>query len=74
MISAFLCERYGLLDLTDEMVAENEKLIAELRLAFTRSTTAIYPDNKPGGDAYWNMEQMIVQVSCSVIFLLVASQ
>ncbi|KAJ6600836.1 hypothetical protein B0H10DRAFT_2230734 [Mycena sp. CBHHK59/15] len=45
----------------DEMVAENEKLAAELRLAFTSSTTVIYPDNKPGGDAYWNMEQMIAQ-------------
>lgn len=62
MISAFLCERFGLLDLTDEMLAENEALVAELRLAFTKSTTVIYPDNKLGGDAYWNMEQMVVRV------------
>jgi hypothetical protein len=32
MISGFLCERYGLLDLTEELIAENEKLIGELRL------------------------------------------
>lgn len=63
MVSAFLCERYGLLALTDEMIAENEKLVAELRLAITDSTTVIYPDNKASGDDYWNMEQMIKQVS-----------
>jgi hypothetical protein len=27
-ISGFLCERYGLLALTDEMIAENDKLVA----------------------------------------------
>jgi hypothetical protein len=68
MISGFLCERYGLLALTDEMIAENEKLAAELRLAITDSTTVIYPDNKPGGDAYWNMEQMIAQVIAAPYF------
>ncbi|KAJ7805896.1 hypothetical protein B0H13DRAFT_2387426 [Mycena leptocephala] len=47
MIPAVLCERFSLLDLTDEMVAENEALVAELRLAFTKSTTVIYPDKKP---------------------------
>ncbi|KAJ7903945.1 hypothetical protein B0H13DRAFT_2334960 [Mycena leptocephala] len=46
-VSAFLCERYCLLDLTEEMVAENEKMTAELRLQFTNSTTIIYPDSKP---------------------------
>jgi hypothetical protein len=63
MISAFLCECYGLLALTDEMVAENEKMAAELCLAITDSTTVIYPDNKAGGNSYWNMQQMIEQVS-----------
>jgi hypothetical protein len=63
MVSAFLCERYGLLALTEEMIAENEKLAAELRLKFTDSTTVIYPDGKPTGDAYWNMAQMIEQVN-----------
>jgi hypothetical protein len=67
-ISGFLCERYGLLALTDEMIAENDKLAVELRLAITDSTTVIYPDNKPGGDAYWNMQQMIAQVSCITYF------
>jgi hypothetical protein len=62
MISGFICERYGLLALTDELITENEKLVGELRLALTDSTTVIYPDNKAGGDAYWNMEQMITQV------------
>jgi hypothetical protein len=64
MISGFLCERYGLLALTDKMIAENNKLATELRLAIADSITVIYPDNKPGGDAYWNMQQMIAQVSC----------
>jgi hypothetical protein len=63
MVSAFLCERYGLLALTEEMIAENEKLAAELRLKFTDSTTVIYPDGKPTGNAYWNMAQMIEQVN-----------
>ncbi|KAJ7489777.1 hypothetical protein B0H11DRAFT_1720118 [Mycena galericulata] len=49
------------------MVAENEALIAELRLAFTKSTTVIYPDNKPGGDAFWNMEQMIAQLAKAIL-------
>jgi hypothetical protein len=62
MVSAFLCERYDLLALTNDMITENEKMAAELRLEITDSTTVIYPDNKPGGDAYWNMEQMINQV------------
>ncbi|KAF7342874.1 DDE family endonuclease [Mycena sanguinolenta] len=67
MISAFLCERYGLLALTEEMVAENEQLTAELRLAITDSTTVIYPDNKAGGDAYWNMQQMIEQLIKAIL-------
>ncbi|KAJ7648975.1 hypothetical protein DFH06DRAFT_996741 [Mycena polygramma] len=67
MMSALLCERYGLLDLTDEMIAENEKLVGELRLEFTKSTTTIYPDNKAGGDAYWNMEQMIAQMVKAIL-------
>jgi hypothetical protein len=46
------------------MIAENEKMAAELRLAITDSTTIIYPDGKVGGDAYWNLEQMIEQVGC----------
>jgi hypothetical protein len=65
MISGFLCERYGLLALTDEMVAANEKMADAVRLAITGSTVVIYPDNKAGGDSYWNMEQMINQVSLS---------
>ncbi|KAJ7624166.1 hypothetical protein B0H17DRAFT_1340407, partial [Mycena rosella] len=53
--------------LPEEMVAANEALVAELRLAFTKSTTVIYPDNKPGGDAYWNMEQMIAQLAKAIL-------
>ncbi|KAJ7690180.1 hypothetical protein B0H17DRAFT_1201760 [Mycena rosella] len=67
MVSGFLCERYGLLALPDDMVAENEKLTAELRLAFTDSTTVIYPDNKAGGNTYWNMEQMIAQLVKAIL-------
>ncbi|KAJ7495705.1 hypothetical protein B0H11DRAFT_1716700 [Mycena galericulata] len=44
------------------MVAENAKLAEDIRLAVTDSTTIIYPDNKAGGDAYWNLEQMIAQL------------
>ncbi|KAJ7107219.1 hypothetical protein C8R43DRAFT_1091981 [Mycena crocata] len=77
MISGFLCERYGLLALTDELIAENKKLAADLRLAITDSTTVMHPDNKPvsyienvkGWDSYWNMEQMIAQL---VITILIA--
>jgi hypothetical protein len=43
------------------MILENEKMAAELRLEIIDSTNIIYPDDKPGGDAYWNMEQMIQQ-------------
>ncbi|KAJ6522623.1 hypothetical protein B0H10DRAFT_2249903 [Mycena sp. CBHHK59/15] len=67
MVSGFLCEHFGLLALPEDMVAENEKLAAELRLAVTDSTTVIYPDNKPGGDAYWNMEQMIAQLVKAIL-------
>ncbi|KAJ7794205.1 hypothetical protein B0H14DRAFT_3888832 [Mycena olivaceomarginata] len=67
MVSAFLCERYGLLALTPEMMAENEKMAAELRLAITDSTTVIYPDNKASGDDYWNMKQMIEQLIIAIL-------
>ncbi|KAJ7145025.1 hypothetical protein C8R46DRAFT_1232362 [Mycena filopes] len=67
MVSAFLCERYGLLALTDEMKAENEKIAADLRLAITNSTKVIYPDNKASGDAYWNMLQMIEQLITAIL-------
>ncbi|KAJ7743804.1 hypothetical protein B0H16DRAFT_1727517 [Mycena metata] len=49
------------------MIAENEKLVAELRLAITDLTTVIYPDNKASGDDYWNMEQMIKQLAITIL-------
>ncbi|KAJ7150019.1 hypothetical protein C8R43DRAFT_1088096 [Mycena crocata] len=67
MISGFLCERYGLLALTDEMVAKNAALTGHLRLVITDSTTVIYPDNKPGGDSYWNLVQMIAQLVHAIL-------
>ncbi|KAJ7128547.1 hypothetical protein C8R44DRAFT_732881 [Mycena epipterygia] len=67
MVSAFLCERYGLLALTPEMIVENEKMAIELRLAITDSTTVIYPDNKTSGDDYWNMKQMIEQLIIAIL-------
>ncbi|KAJ7440629.1 hypothetical protein B0H11DRAFT_2252749 [Mycena galericulata] len=67
MVSAFLCQRYGLLALTPEMIAENEKMATELRLAITDSTTVIYPDNKASGDDYWNMQQMIEQLIIAIL-------
>ncbi|KAJ6477742.1 hypothetical protein C8R45DRAFT_934397 [Mycena sanguinolenta] len=59
--------RYGLLDLTEGMVAENEKMAADLRLKSTHSTTIIYPNGKPGGDSDWNMVQMIEQLIKAIL-------
>ncbi|KAJ7718612.1 hypothetical protein B0H14DRAFT_3630315 [Mycena olivaceomarginata] len=67
MVSAFLCEHYGLLTLTPEMIAENEKMATELRLTIADSTTVIYPDNKASGDDYWNMKQTIEQPTRSLV-------
>jgi hypothetical protein len=62
MVSAFVCERFGNLALTEELVEANEKLPPSERLGVTDSRVIIYPTSKEGGDAYWNKLQMLSQV------------
>lgn len=73
MVSGFICQRYGNVALTDELLATNAKLPETDRLKTTDSRVTIYPSSRKGGDEYWNMEQMIEQVSdpsCGSIFAL----
>ena len=63
MVSGYICERYGNVTLTPEMVEMNAKLPEAGRLLVTDSHIVIYPSSKPGSDDYWNTEQMITQVS-----------
>jgi hypothetical protein len=63
MTSGYICKRYGNLALTDELVNENTKLPEVQRLAVTDSCVTICPSGRQGGDNYWNMDQMIAQVS-----------
>lgn len=62
MVSGFVCERFGNLELTEEMKEENAKLPDSIRLAITDSRVIIYPTSKTGGDDYWNAKQMTTQV------------
>jgi hypothetical protein len=62
MVSGYICEKYGNVALTDKMVEENAKLPEQEQLAVTDSRVIIYPSSKPGNNAYWNSEQMVVQV------------
>jgi hypothetical protein len=62
MVSGYICERFGNLALTDEMIADNLKLPSNNRLNVVDSRTIIYPTSKESGDDYWNMDQMIIQV------------
>ena len=63
MVSGYICERYGNVALTPEMVEINGKLLDADQLWVTDSCIVIYPSSKPGSDDYWNTEQMIMQVS-----------
>jgi hypothetical protein len=65
MMSGFLCQRYGNLALTEELITENAKLPEGEQLAVTDSRITIHPTSKDSGDDYWNMDQMIAQVSAS---------
>jgi hypothetical protein len=47
----------------DELVNENTKLPEVQRLAVTDSRVTICPSGRQGGDDYWNMDQMIAQMS-----------
>ncbi|EIM80914.1 uncharacterized protein STEHIDRAFT_67794 [Stereum hirsutum FP-91666 SS1] len=59
MVSGFICERFGNLELTDEMKEANAKLPESIRLPITDSRVVIYPTSKEGGDDYWNAKQML---------------
>lgn len=63
MVSGFICQRYGNLALTEEMLAANKAMPEGLRLEVTDSRVVICPTSRQGGDNYWNMDQMIAQVS-----------
>ena len=64
MVSGFICQWYRNLALTDEMKVTNAALPEGLKLNVMDSRVTIYPSSKKGSDAYWDMEQMIAQVSC----------
>jgi hypothetical protein len=63
MTSGYICQRYGNLALTDELVNENAKLPEVQHLAVTDSCVMICLSGRQGDDDYWNMDQMIAQVS-----------
>ena len=63
MVSGFLCERYGNLALTEDMIAANDKLPPGEKLMVTDFRVTICPSSRAGGDSYWNMEQMTDQAS-----------
>lgn len=66
MVSGFLCERYGNLALTEEMVELNAKMAPDVRMTVTDSRVTICPTSKAGGDDYWNLKQMTSQ-ACSLV-------
>lgn len=62
MVSDFLCEETGTLRLTEEAkVADN--LLPEAARLPEMARVVIYPSSRAGGDKYWNMDQMMAQVS-----------
>lgn len=63
MASGFICQRFGNLALTAEHIRENNAMPEAQHLVVTDSSVIIYPTSKAGGDEYWNMDQMIAQVS-----------
>lgn len=62
MVSGFICQRYGNVALTDELLVANSRLPQGEQLKVTDSRVTIYPSSRKGGDDYWNMEQMVDQV------------
>ena len=66
MTSGYLCQRYSNLALTEEMLAKNDTLPPSEHLVITNSCVTIYPSSKARGDDYWNMDQMIAQVSLQI--------
>ncbi|KAJ8462477.1 hypothetical protein ONZ51_g10884 [Trametes cubensis] len=66
MVSGFLCQRYGNVALTEQLLAENSALPEGERLKVTDSRVTIYPSSRKSGDDYWNMEQMIEQLQNTI--------
>jgi hypothetical protein len=64
MVSDFItaATESGRLEMTEEQWKEEEKCPEKDRLP-RNARKIIYPSSKPGGDSYWNMKQMIDQVS-----------
>ncbi len=63
MTSGFLCQRHGNLALPPDMVEANAKMGPEERLKKMDARVTICPTSKAGGNLYWNIDQMIKQVS-----------
>ncbi len=63
MTSGFLCQRYGNLALPSDMVEANAKMGPEERLKKTDACVTICLISKAGGNSYWNIDQMIKQIS-----------
>jgi hypothetical protein len=70
MVSDFITESTptGRLVMTDAQQAQQLQLPEPDQLPFS-SRKLIFPSSQPGGDSYWNMEQMIAQV-CSPQFIV----
>ncbi|CAK5267144.1 unnamed protein product [Mycena citricolor] len=62
MVSGYICERFGNLALTDDLIEANNKLPTAEQLDIVDSRVVIYPNGKETGDNYWNMDQMIEQL------------
>jgi hypothetical protein len=64
MVSDFItvATKGGHLVMTDEQWAKELEKPESERLCWN-ARRIIYPSSTPGGDAYWNMKQMIDQVS-----------
>ena len=56
--TGFLCEHYGNLALTEEMVKLNAKMTPDIHISVTDSCVTIYSTSKANGDNYWNLKQM----------------
>lgn len=69
MVSDFITQATPIchLELSKEQL-EAQKLLPKSKQVLEKARKVIYPSSKAGGDAWWNMDQMIAQV-CQETFL-----